>query len=285
METTKHLDQRSIVRFMLNSLLLFTTVILISGCTVESGPKSLNQVSEETEVTQAYPNAKDVLEKAIKYTQNTSTLEGHEKVENFWFAGYIRNDIGKRTTTSMYNGAVVNPHGYIVNARLTAEPFQYYRWDDKVFIKDGDSWYRANKDPLPFNLTKGFDGWFPFVEQAVQLKDEEILSVPCSVMQITLTGKEWANESNIHLFSEIKEKIQTDQNMESLLEQTSVTLKVWVGKEDERIHQYQTLIEMPMPGAGYMKQEAFFRLYKFNDPGIKMKSPEEIEQYVENNQL
>jgi hypothetical protein len=56
-------------------------------------------------------------------------------------------------------------------------------------------------------------------------------------------------------------------------------MKLWIGKDDKHIHQYQTNIEMPIPGAGYMQQEQFFRLLKFNDPGFNVKKPEDIEKY------
>ncbi len=46
------------------------------------------------------------------------------------------------------------------------------------------------------------------------------------------------------------------------------------------IYQYKVEIKMPLPDAGYMEQEVFFRFYKYDDPGIKLSKPEEIEHYI-----
>ncbi|MBE3554807.1 MAG: hypothetical protein IMW85_07435 [Thermicanus sp.] len=47
------------------------------------------------------------------------------------------------------------------------------------------------------------------------------------------------------------------------------------------IYQFNVLIEAPVPKAGYMNQEIFFRFYHYNDPAIKIQTPEEILKYVE----
>lgn len=46
------------------------------------------------------------------------------------------------------------------------------------------------------------------------------------------------------------------------------------------IYQYRVLIDAPVPKAGYMNQEIFFRFYHYNDPGIKIQTPEEILKFV-----
>lgn len=272
---------------MVGKMKLFTIKIttslaaisLLSGCVYESDTIDFQtKVDSIQEETTPFENPKELIEDAIEQTLLSDGSD--DAVENFWFQGYIRNEIGKRTNNSMYNGAIITPNDYYVDARSMAMPFRYYRLNDKVFIFNNDQWYRAKNEPLPFSPVKGFDNWYPFLDQATQLEDESILNEPSSVMEIKLNGKEWFENAPYSGFQQLKNELDNLDNIDTLLKDTSVQMKLWIGKENKRIYQYETKIEMPIPEAGTLRQTTFFRFYKFNDPGIDLKSEEEMEALV-----
>ncbi|MCF6092582.1 hypothetical protein L1765_01060 [Microaerobacter geothermalis] len=253
-------------------LLVLVGMIFFSGCSYESGPKTFDDAVEKIP-GQPMANGKELLGKAI------AAMESKETVK-FWYTGYVANNIQKRRTTSMYDGVVIRPNGYLVNARMAGQPFRYYRWDDKVYLKLGNTWYPAEEPYLPMDPFKGFSFWEYYIDQAVQLPDAEVLGEKTRVVRLELKGKQLYDLAVQFLEDHTYFPIEDTEDLRDTLDRTTVTTTFWISKETYRIVQYQTRINLPIPGAGYMDQEIFFRLYRFNDSGIKMASPEDIEKYA-----
>lgn len=284
---------------------------------------------------------RELVELAVKTTNES------EETQSFWFAGYIKNGFENRTTTSMYEGVAMRPEqAYLVNGRIAAQPFIYYRWDDAKYIKRSNVWYRDEDDEqatLPFDPFGGYTDWLPFLESAKALPDEEILSNLSHVIEVRINAKDWIEQSTAPLFEDLKallgemaevDEQTAEQSIEQsaeqmteqrtdessierldeqiaeassierpdgqtadsigyftdertaafnhVLENTIVKMTLWIGKENHVIYQYSTWIVMPLPGAGYIDQETYFRFYHYNDPSIPnhFQSPDRIERWV-----
>lgn len=254
------------------------TASLLGGCTYESGPKSFASTNfdttpEQTTTVQTESGAewlKAALEKA----------KTDEKAQKYWYKGHVKNMILSRSTTSMFNGAVVNGKGYNVDARIAAQPYQYYRIDDKRYIRSGDYWLTAKEDPLAFDVLAGFHDWLPFMDKAVQLQDDKVYGTVCAQFQLKMTGAEWLKTSQSPLFDPLRKQLGNRPDLDYILKESTIKTTFWIGKEDRLIHQYETWIILPLPEAGTMDQQILFQLYKYNDPGINIKSPEEVEKYL-----
>lgn len=257
-------------------LYLLCTFFLLSGCSLPSN-KTTFSVQEKSD-QRAPIHAKELLEQAVQATRAA------DKTQQFWFTGYVKNGIGDRQTTSMFDGVAVRPmESYVVNGRMAGIPFNYYRWDGKVFIKKGDTWFKASEeDVLNYDPFAGFLDWLPFLDNAYELPEQEVLSQLCRVIQVEISGKEWIENSTSPLFSELKETIANEQILQHVLENTIVKSTMWIGKKDHYLYQYSTWIVMPLPGSGYFDQETFFRFYKYSDKGVvkEIQPPEKLEEYV-----
>lgn len=296
---------------------LLTIFLLLSGCTYPSDALLFphdTTVAIDGQTPEQNPAA--MLKIAL------ATNNHAKNAERFWYTGWIANNIEKRRVTSMYSGAMIRPHGYILDGRLAGVPFRYYRWDDHLYIwTEKNDWSAVQEEMEPFDPFYGFTWWEPYVEQAVQLPNEKVLSKDSLVYQITLNGKEWITNGSNPIFEQLQRTFDQRLDLQKILEQTRVEMKIWIGDEtytkeevaalakdkgadlnqleqwiqanyfiwDEEaqvyrqhlINQYQTLIQMPIPAAGYMDQEIFFRFYKYDDPGIEIAAPEEIQRYID----
>ncbi len=293
-------------------------VFLLSSCSYPSDARVFNQQEQTT-----YPlsNPEEVLKLAIETNQQS------EIAQKVWFSGWIANNIQKRRTTNMYSGVLISPHGYYTDARLVGIPYRYYKWDDYYYIWTGKTdWQRVTPDQIEHLSFQPFDHliwWEPFFNRAVQLPNEKILSKDTFVYQIKLSGDEWINQSNNPIFEPVHAMLKETEYLDTLLEQTDVTMTVWIGNDEyteeditnlaekkninienkeelkqwitenrfiwnsdkqiythHLIYQYQAKIQLPIPGAGYMDQEIYFRFYKYDDPGISIQTPEEMEKYI-----
>jgi hypothetical protein len=203
-----------------------------------------------------------------------------KEAQTFWYKGHVKNTILSRTTTSMFEGAVIKPTGYNVDARIARQPYQYYRIGDKRYVRVGQSWMTAQEDPLPFDPLKGFDDWLPFLDRAVQLTDDEVYGVDCARFQLKITGAEWVGTSHSDLFEAFRKQLAERPDLEYILNESTIKTTFWIGKKDQLIRQYETWIILPLPQAGTMDQQVLFQFYKYDDPGIKIKEPEEVEKYL-----
>ncbi|RNB90361.1 hypothetical protein EDM56_07555 [Brevibacillus fluminis] len=263
-----------------------SVAFLLGGCTYPSDVKELkaNTSTAPTDIgTPAGPLAVERLKKAIE------KAETDPNAQKFWYTGYVKNTILSRTTTSMFDGIVSKPEGYLVNARIAAQPYQYYRYHDKTYLRNGDYWITAQEQPLSFDVWKGFDDWLPFLTNAVQLPSEKIMGVDTTPFQIKISGAQWLAGSNSDLFGDLKKEIADRPDMQELLKQSTIKTTIWVsndGKTDSEkedsdlIFKYQTWIIIPLPGAGYMDQEVNYTFFKYNDPGIKLPDISEVEKYL-----
>ncbi len=297
--------------------LFIVWTLVITGCTYPSGEKVFHQIDSEVKAEDG-DDAYQFLKTALETTQQA------EIAEKFWYSGWVANDVQKRRTNSMYDGVVVRPHGYLVNARVAANPYRYYKWDDQYYLHTAHSgWVKLDEEQVPFDPLEGFTWWEPVLQDAIRLPDGEVLSKKTRVYQVMLKGNEWLRLDNPQ-FNRLQDTIAQTPGMDQILENTTVKMTLWIGDEeytadqvrdwaarkgvdtdngaewkkwaeqngfirDEEedlyrlhlIYQYETWINMPVPGAGYMDQQIFFRFYKYDDPGIKMRTPEEMEQYVQ----
>ncbi|CAM5794981.1 MULTISPECIES: hypothetical protein [Brevibacillus] len=249
---------------------------LLTGCTYESGPKSFALTNYgATDSTPAQT------ESATEWLQ-TALEKGKTdpNAQKYWYKGHVINYIMARTTTSMFNGAVRNPDGYNVDARIARQDYQYYRIGDKNYVRVKDAWMTARETPLEFDVLKGFDDWLPFLDQAVQLNDDKVYGTVCVPFQLKITGAEWLEKSNSPLFESLKKQLGDRPDLDYILKESTIKTTFWIGKDDRLLHQYETWIILPMPEGGTMDQQIFFQMFKYNDSGIEIKDPEEVEKYL-----
>lgn len=258
------------------SLLALASLMVMSGCTYESGEKrfALEQPVTKPQDVQQDASAVEMLQTALEKGKTDP------EAQTFWYKGHVINHLAARTTTSMFEGAVIHPDGYNVDARIARQPYQYYRIGDKRYIRVEDSWLTAREEPLPFDVLHGFEDLLPLFANAEQLADQPIYGDVCIPFQIKLTAAEWLQHSNSPLFAPLKQALANRPDMQQLLANSTVKMTVWVGREDQLLHQYETWIILPVPGGGYMDQQILFSFYKYNDPGLKIKPPEEVEKYL-----
>jgi hypothetical protein len=259
-------------------LLSLCAAMLLTGCTYESGPKQFPAAEQETPAQQAdvprSESAKEWLKTALE------KAETDPEAQKFWYKGFVKNTILSRTTTSMFDGAVVGQDGYNVDARIAAQPYQYYRIGDKRYIRVDDSWMTAKEEPLPFHVWAGFDDWMPFLDQAEQLENAKVYGTECVRFQIKLTAVDWLKNSKSPLFEPLRKQLAGRADMDYILNKSTIKATFWFGKEDRLLREYETWIILPLPEAGTMDQQVKFQFYKYGDPGIKVKDPAEVEQYL-----
>ncbi len=261
-------------------LALLLSLALVTGCTYHSDVKEFAAPDTETApVEQPVPQDKSAVE-ALKTALEKGRSD--KEAQKFWYSGYVKNTILSRATTSMFDGIVVNPDGYLVNGRIAAQPYQYYRNGDKTYLRVGDYWITAKEPPLPLDVLKGFDDWLPYLDSAVQLEEDKVIGKMCTPFQIKISGEEWLKKSGSELFAPLQKELADTgrKDLEALLAQSTIKMTFWVGNDDQLLHQYQTWIIIPLPAAGYMDQEVKFTMFKYNDPGIKLNSLEEVEKYL-----
>ncbi|WP_134684721.1 hypothetical protein [Brevibacillus migulae] len=263
-------------------LSLMALMLLLGGCTYESGPKQFAletaaaaKPADQGKVEQT-ASGRAMLEAAIQKAKTDP------KSQKFWYKGHVKNTLLSRTTTSMFEGAVVKPDGYNVDARIARQTYQYYQIDGKRYVRVGDAWITAQEDPLPFDVMHGFEDILPLMDRAEQVKvgDNKIYGVECIPFQIKMNVTEWLSMSKSELFEPLRQQLAGRPDMQKILDNSTVKMTVWVGKEDQRFYQYETWIILPFPDGGYMDQQILFSFYKYNDPGIKIKDPEEVEKYL-----
>jgi hypothetical protein len=251
---------------------------LLGGCTYESGPREF-AATNFNKTPQAPPEG---LDESPREWLETALEKGRTdpEAQKFWYKGHVKNMILSRSVTSKFNGAVINGKGYNVDARIAAQPYQYYRIDDKHFIRANDYWVTARDEPLAFDVLAGFEDWLPFMDQAVQLEDDKVYGTETAVFQLKMTGADWLAQSQSPLFEPLRQLLAERPELTYILDKSTIKTTFWIGREDRLIHQYETWIILPLPKAGTIDQQVLFQLYKYDDPGIEIKDPEEVEKYL-----
>ncbi|QQE73413.1 hypothetical protein KDJ56_16065 [Brevibacillus composti] len=260
------------------SLSVLAAASLLTGCTYESGPKTFAPTNYGTSPDITAPEQTESAAAWLKTALEQART--NPDAQKYWYTGYVKNQVMARTTTSMFDKTVIMPEGYNVNARIARQDYQYYRFGDKRYVRVKDAWMTARETPLEFDVLAGFEDWYPFLDRAVQLKDEKIYGTVCVPFQVKITGAEWLAGSNSPLFEPLKQQLGDRPDLEYLLKDSTIKTTFWFGKKDHLIRQYETWIILPMPEGGTMDQQVFFQFYKYNDPGIHIKPPEEVERYL-----
>ena len=251
---------------------------LLGGCTYESGPREFASTNFNT-TPDASPEG---LTESPREWLETALEKGRTdpEAQKYWYKGHVKNQILARSVTSMFNGAVINDKGYNVDARIAAQPYQYYRIDGKHYIRANEYWMTARDEPLAFDVLAGFEDWLSFMDQAVQIEDDKVYGTETATFQLKMTGAEWLEKSQSPLFEPLRQQLGDRPDLEYILRESTIKTTFWIGKEDRLIHQYETWIILPLPEAGTLDQQVFFQLYKYDDPGIEIKDPEEVEKYL-----
>ncbi|KNZ68263.1 hypothetical protein Tfer_3189 [Thermincola ferriacetica] len=249
--------------------LLFLAIcisLLLGGCTYRSGPKKLGVEEEGTQEYSVNPRASAIIRKAITTTE--------QRGQKFWFNGWIVNKIQKRKTTSMYDGTYVRGKGYLVNARVLGQQFRYYRWGKEAYMSKEEEWVKAPPAQEPPDPFAGFSRIKPYANKARQLPDEKVLDRECYVLEINLTGQEVQN-----IFGSLRPA--SEKPLENLLlDRLEMKYRLWIGKKDNYIYQIKTETVMPVPQAGSMYHEVYFRFWDYNSKSITLPKPENITKYL-----
>lgn len=249
------------------TLMLIPTIILlllINGCTYESGPKTFEKVDNKPV---SNPLAHSIIERAIAKTDK----EGRK----FWYNGWIVTKVQKRRTTSMYSsGTFDRDLGYLVKARVMGQDYRYYRYKKDVYVSEGDNWVKAPSEKSPLIPFSSFKSILPAALNAKQLPDEIILGRECYVFEIGITGSD---------ARDISQEIAQAANRELgnlLVEQLEMKYRLWIGKKDSFIYQLKSESLIPVPEAGSMYQEVYFRFWDYNSPSITLTEPENVIKYL-----
>lgn len=248
-------------------ILLFTALLLISGCSIKSGPKEFVKTTQP-DIRQA-SDASEKLAKAFEITAR----DGNK----FYFSGWQVTKIQKRSVSLITNGSFDKAKGYILDARIFGQPYRYYRWGNDVYLSQSDKWRKAAPSTTPVEPFANFSKLQFLTGKAVQLPDEAILSKNCNVYQLPLDYSDSvkaAEAMGINL-SDV-EVTGTEQFMSQL----KMTFTIWAGKSDNFIYQFQTAVNMPVPGAGSLYQEVKYKFWDYNSSTVNVPAPEKIKRYL-----
>jgi len=273
------------IKLAVMPIVVVCSFLLLSACTLPSGENVFDderqeqgQDREEVDLNESDDSIS--LETAINRTQS-------DLLERFWFRAHIANNIEKRRNTHMtLNGIVERPHGYYMHNSLLTERYEYYRWDDQTYIRQNSNWFRGREPQLPFDIFYGFDEWGDYVDDAEVIGEDDVLGIPTHVHEMELSGTELLEIDSPTL----NELIDVDsENLSSILEDTTLRVLFYVGdvakSTDNQlvlpiIYKYQTWIQMPIPGAGYMEQEVQYFIFRVNDEQAELIDVDEIEKYL-----
>ncbi len=227
---------------------LLGACLLLSGCALKSGPLDFSQPAP----VQAKPSAGAAEKLARAFT--TTARDG----KKFWFTGWAATKVQKRNVGFYIDsGTYDRDKGYAVEARVFGQPFRYYRWGNEVYLSEEEKWRQAKAAPIPLEPFGDFSRLRFLAAKAVRLPDGVVLGNKCEVYQIPLTAGEAV---------EVWEAVP-------YFDRLNMKLTIWVGKNDNYIYQYKSEATMPVPGAGSMYQEVFFKFWSYNNPGLKLESP------------
>lgn len=264
------------IRFVCLVLLL-----VVTGCTTLPSADNVFENNYPVDIdSNKEVEASVSLEEAIAYTES-------DMLKRYWFRAYVASNIEKRRVTHMTrNGIVVQPHGFYMNNSFITKPYDYYQWDNESYIRMNNNWFRGREQEVPFEPTFGFGEWQPLLGQAEIIGEDTVLSIPTTVHQIELSGQELI-ELESPLLQGLSENIGDE--LAPLLEQTNIRVLFYVGQPEKStddidvlpvIYKFQTWIQMPIPGAGYMEQEIQHFIFRVNEESVEMIDVEQIERFL-----
>ncbi|MBU7006496.1 hypothetical protein [Phosphitispora fastidiosa] len=256
---------------MLPFFLVLVILIFSGGCTYKSGPKTMPQGAVTEKVKTLLPDPENTAE-LLKEAAAKTDREGRR----FWFQGWTSSKIQKRKTTSMFNqGTVDRDKGFIIDSSILQKKYTYYRWNDKLYVNKYGKWRRAGSDQVPPDPFAGFEKLTAAAEKMRQLPNEIIMGQQCLVLQAELKDSEIAQLAPTGI------ELPEDSYSQGLLDRAAMVLTVWIGTEDNFIYQYKTSLEMPVPGAGSLTQETFYKFWDYNSPSVQLTTPDRVERYLD----
>lgn len=256
-------------KYFLLKLIIIIAALLVSGCTIKSGPKEFVK-APQPEVRPA-PDASEKLAEAFE----TTARDGNK----FYFSGWQVTKIQKRSIAMYTNGSFDKEKGFILDARIFGQPYRYYRWGQDVYISQSDKWRKAAAAELPVEPFNDFDKLQFLTGKAVQLPDEAILSKKCNVYQIPLDYNDAVKVAQAMGLSMAADE---PRGTEQFMSRMKMTFTIWAGQSDNFIYQFQTALNMPVPGAGSLYQEVKYKFWDYNSSTVNVPAPEKIQRYIIN---
>lgn len=249
------------------AVLLAAALLLISGCSIKSGPKEFVKTKQP-----AVSKPSDAPEK-LAAAFETTARDGNK----FYFSGWQVTKIQKRSISLITNGSFDKAKGYILDARIFGQPYRYYRWGDDVYISQSDKWRKAEPSTTPVEPFADFSKLQFLTGQAVQLPDEAILSKKCNVYQIPLDYNDSVKAAQA-MGLNLSDYNTADTGQ--FMSQMKMTFTIWTGKSDNFIYQFKTAMNMPVPGAGSLYQEVKYKFWDYNSSTVNVPNPQKIQRYI-----
>lgn len=198
----------------------------------------------------------------------------------FWYSGWIASFVGKRQVNSMYDGTAYLPHGYVSNVRVAGNPLRVFRWEGDSFLEERQKWFEGPTPPGDGELLADFSRLMPAAEEFSPAGEQSVMGIPCIRYDAEFSVLQWRQ-----LLGEGEAGVSVEDgaaaSSEALLEQGSVQVEVLIGRDEPLLHEYRTVLRLPLPGAGETRQEAVFRFYRHGDPNIEPVNVPRIRGYLE----
>jgi hypothetical protein len=244
---------------ILSVLILLT---MMPGCSVPSAPLDFDQPEAEATISDASV--------AFREAADFTRAEGRK----FWFSGWVVTRIADQKTTSMYDGIAMSEQ-LLVNAKVFGLPYHYYRnGKDTLLYQDG-RWQHTDKASAPQNPLGNLDLLADLVRglPANRLNDEIIVGQPTTVLEFQVPAANLEEALSSLGFS-------AEDLKNARIDQAGMKLTVWIGEKQPFLYQYESLVTLPVPGAGALEQEVFFRFWDYNNERIQPQEFERIEQQL-----
>ncbi|PKM42458.1 MAG: hypothetical protein CVV03_09870 [Firmicutes bacterium HGW-Firmicutes-8] len=242
--------------------------VLLSGCAIKSGPREF----AKPEVTRVEPAAEAAEKLGLAF--DTTARDG----KKFWFTGWAATKVQKRNIGFYIpSGTYDRDHGYTMDTRILGQPLRYYRWGNDVYVSEEDKWRKAAPTSAPLEPFIDFSSLKPFTGKAVGLPAADVLGAKCDVYEITLDAADAVKAAK-----SMGLKLAADNKASKpYIDRMTMRMTLWIGQNDNLIYQYKTQTIMPVPNAGSMYQEVFFKFWKYNNSSINLESPQKkIEPYL-----
>ncbi len=257
-------DKTTRLTLLLTALLAFS--LFLGGCAVKSGLREFEK-AEAPQVRNA-PEAPDRLARAFE----NSVKNGGK----FRFTGWGVTKVQKRKTDFYTTGSYDKEKGYLLDVQVFGHRYRYYRWGNDVYISEKAKWRKIEPTENPREPFLDFEGLLPVADKAVRLPDGEVLGKKCYVYQIHLNSEDALRVAESIGIQILPGNAGTAKQYFDGLE---MKFTVWIGKDEKNgenfIYQYKTETTMPVPKAGSLYQEVFYKFYDYNSRTLNIPAPEE----------
>jgi len=222
-------------------------------------------------------------------------VDASQGQDRLWYTGWVASILRSRQINSMYSGIVLEPHGYVVDARVSGLPFRFIRWDGRTYFDDRGIWSEGVAPSRPLEPFAGFAQWASYLDRAGEGTLDQVLGLSAYRYTINMSLQEW-----LALAPDLPQWSRFDgwrrgvspmtgdlpgEAMDWIARRGQVEVRLWIGRDEPLLYQYEIEFELPLPGAGTLRQAVFFRLYQYGDPGIRPVDVEEIQTYLDRSPL